>query len=164
MKITVKLNNGFLPDKYSKFSDTKISDQPVVSFPIHLENIPDNTKYLAITLIDYDAVTRTGAPFIHWLISDIPVQTNIPEDFSRIFTGPQGKNTWYSRFYTLNDNYVINHYAGPVPPDKPHAYTLTVYALNQSTDLENGFFYNQFRDSLKSKILDQQEIKLLAKN
>ncbi|GEO57183.1 hypothetical protein [Companilactobacillus bobalius] len=115
MKITVELNNGFLPDKHSK-------------------------------------------------LSDIPVQNNILKDFSRNFTGPHGKNTWYFQFYTLNDDYVINHYAGPVPPDKPHAYTLTVYALNKSTDLENGFFYNQFRDSLKNKIIDQQEIKLLAKN
>lgn len=64
MKIKVELNDVFLPDKYSKFSDTKVSDQPVVSFPIHLENIPDNAKCLAMTLIDYDAVTRTGAPFI----------------------------------------------------------------------------------------------------
>lgn len=164
MEINVKLDQGYIPDKYSKFSDTKQSDQPIVSFPIHLEKIPKGTKSLAVSLIDYDAVPRTGFPFIHWLAADIPVINDISEDFSRNFKGPQGKNAWFSRFYDFHDDYVINHYAGPVPPDKPHTYTLTVYALNSATQLNNGFFYNDFRDSLKNKVIDQVEIGLKARN
>lgn len=164
MKINVALKNGFIPDEYSKFATTKISEQPVVSFPIQLEILPQDTKALAISLIDYDAVLRTGFPFIHWLADDIPVTNEIPADFSRNFEGPQGKNSWYSRFYSLNNDYVINHYAGPVPPDKPHDYTLTVYALSNLTGLANGFFYNEFLDTINNKILAQQAIKLRAKN
>ncbi|MQS75518.1 YbhB/YbcL family Raf kinase inhibitor-like protein [Companilactobacillus halodurans] len=164
MEINVDLNNSYLPDKYTKYSDTKVSGQPVISFPIELENISPDTKYLAISLIDYDAVPRTGFPFIHWLASDISVTEIIPEDFSRKFSGPQGKNSWYSRFYELDDEKVINHYAGPTPPDKPHNYTLTVYELNSATELKNGFFYNEFLDAIKDKTISQQEIKLPAKN
>ncbi|CAJ1180297.1 hypothetical protein FD33_GL001123 [Companilactobacillus paralimentarius DSM 13238 = JCM 10415] len=63
MQVKVSLNQGFLPDKYTKYSEIKQSDQPVISFPITL-NAKD-TKYLAISLADYDAVPRTVFPFIH---------------------------------------------------------------------------------------------------
>jgi len=164
LKIKVILDNGFIPDKFSKYSNVKVSDQPIISFPIKLEDVPEETKALAISLIDYDAVPRTGFPFIHWLATDIPVTNEIPEDFSRKFSGPQGKNAWYSRFYDLDDEYVINHYAGPTPPDKPHNYTLTVYALNEITGLENGFFYNQFLNSINEKVIESTQIKLQARN
>lgn len=164
MQIKVELNQGFLPDKYTKYSETKKSDQPIISFPIALSDIPKDTKYLAVSLIDYDAVPRTGFPFIHWLVADIPVTDVIPEDFSRNFQGPQGKNTWNSRFYDVTDEYITSHYAGPTPPDKPHNYTLTVYALNEATKLVNGFFYNEFRKALQNKIIEQTEIDLTAKN
>lgn len=136
MQIKVSLNQGFLPDKYTKYLETKQSDQPVISFPIALSDIPKDTKYLAVSLIDYDAVPRTGFPFIHWLAADIPV----------------------------TDEYITSHYAGPTPSDKPHNYTLTVYALNEATKLVNGFFYNGFRKALQNKIIEQTEIDLTAKN
>lgn len=164
MQIKVELNQGFLPDKYTKYSETKQSDQPVISFPIALSVLPKDTKYLAVSLIDYDAVLRTGFPFIHWLAADIPVTDVIPEDFSRNFQGPQGKNAWNSRFYDVTDEYVTSHYAGPTPPDKPHNYTLTVYALNGATKLTDKFFYNEFREALKNKVIKQTEIDLTAKN
>ncbi|WP_125588742.1 YbhB/YbcL family Raf kinase inhibitor-like protein [Companilactobacillus jidongensis] len=164
MKVKVELENSYLPDKYTKYSNQKLSGQPIVSFPMRLSDIPVNTKCLVISLIDYDAIPRTGFPFIHWLITDVPTMDIIPEDFSRCYDGPQGKNSWYSRFYDLNDEYVINHYAGPTPPDKPHRYTLEVFALNDKTKLNQGFFYNQLLDSIEDKIVAHCSIKLRARN
>jgi Raf kinase inhibitor-like YbhB/YbcL family protein len=164
MQIEVSLNQGFLPDKYTKYSETKQNNQPVISFPISLSEVPVGTKYLAVSLIDYDATPRTGFSFIHWLAADILVDGVIPEDFSRNFKGPQGKNTWSSRFYDVTDEYITSHYAGPTPPDKPHDYTLTVYALNEATRLPDKFFYNEFRKALKNKVIEQTEIDLTAKN
>ncbi|WP_125767107.1 YbhB/YbcL family Raf kinase inhibitor-like protein [Lapidilactobacillus wuchangensis] len=164
MRIEVHLEQGYLPDRYTKYSQTKQSDQPVISFPIILNDLPENTKYLAISLIDYDAVPRTGFPFIHWLVADIPVVNEISEDFSRQFKGPQGRNTWNSRFYEVNDDDLTSHYAGPTPPDKPHDYTLTIYALNKPTNLKNGFFYNEFRKKLQHKVIERAEIELTARN
>jgi Phospholipid-binding protein len=40
-----------------------------------LQDIPAQTAALAVSLIDYDAVPRTGFPFIHWLAANIPVMT-----------------------------------------------------------------------------------------
>lgn len=164
MQVTVNLSDGYIPDKYSKYSQIKQSDQPIVSLPFKVTDLPEATKYLAATLIDYDAVERTGSPFIHWLISDIPVAEEIPADLSRNFDGPQGKNSWSSRFYDFNDEYVINHYAGPVPPDKVHHYTLKVYALKDYTNLKNGFYYNQFLDAVNDETIASAEIKLPGKN
>lgn len=65
MQVKVSLNQGLLPDKYTKYSEIKQSDQPVISFPITLNDIPKDTKYLAISLAGYDAVPRTVFPFIH---------------------------------------------------------------------------------------------------
>ncbi len=74
MKISVPLTkDGYLLDKYSKYSTIKRAGQPVVSFPIKVTDVPEGTAYLALSLIDYDAVPRTGFPFIHWLATNLPV-------------------------------------------------------------------------------------------
>lgn len=117
MKITVNTRGGFVPDKYSKYSDVKVAGQPVVSFPIKVDGLSENTKYLAISLIDYDAAPVAGFPFIHWLAANVPAG-DVPEDFSRNFDGPQGKNSWSSRFYNVDNDYIVSHYAGPMPPEK----------------------------------------------
>ena len=152
----------FTPDKYAKYSTIKKAGQPVISFPIDITEIPQSAQYLALSLIDYDAVPRTGFPFIHWLAANLPTES-IEEDFSSIFPGPQGMNSWNSRFYDLTDPYVISHYAGPNPPDNPHRYTLTIYALDHKTNLSNKFFYNDFRDELADNINDQTELVIYAR-
>ncbi len=163
MKLSVPITDDkYLPDKYSKYSAIKKAGQPVISFPVNISNIPEETKYLAISLIDYDAVPRTGFPFIHWLAANLPVQS-IDEDFSSVFDGPQGMNSWSSRFYELNDPYVISHYAGPNPPDKPHRYTITVYALHHEMKLKNKFFYNEFLDQLKENVIEQEKLVISAR-
>lgn len=163
MKLKVLTDkDGFLPDKYAKYSAIRKSEQPVISFPIEITEIPQSAKYLALSLIDYDAVPRTGFPFIHWLAANLPTES-IEEDFSSIFPGPQGMNSWHSRFYDLDDPYVVSHYAGPNPPDNPHRYTLTVYALDHKMNLSNGFFYNDFRDELVDNIIDQAELVIHAR-
>ena len=162
MQIHVQLNNGYLPQRYTREATDRYQAQPVESFPMMLQDIPAQTAALAVSLIDYDAVPRTGFPFIHWLAANIPVMTELPADFSRQFTGPQGQTSWMSRFYQLNDPYFAQHYAGPNPPDQPHRYTLTVWALKTHLALANGFYYNDFRDQLAGNVLAQDEIQLLA--
>ncbi|WP_412990293.1 YbhB/YbcL family Raf kinase inhibitor-like protein [Pediococcus siamensis] len=166
MKINVQLDNGYLPDEYSKYCNEtdKRAGQPIKSFPIVIQKIPTEAKFLGWSLIDYEAVPRTGFPFIHWLASDVPITNNIAADFSRQSRAPQGKNAWYSRFYAVDDSYVENHYAGPVPPDKPHHYTLTVYALKAKTNLKPGFFYNDFRTAITQQQIEHAEFVIPARN
>ncbi|WP_125574498.1 YbhB/YbcL family Raf kinase inhibitor-like protein [Levilactobacillus huananensis] len=164
MKVTVALDkSGYLPPIYTSLTTEKRANQPIVSFPIELAEIPTETTSLAVTLIDYDAVPLTGFPFIHWLAANVPVMSRIPADFSRSFVGPQGQNSWVSRFYGLDDDYFTCHYAGPNPPDQPHHYTLAVFALTHNLDLKNSFFYNDLRAALHDNVLAKAEIEILAK-
>lgn len=164
MKVKVLLDdNGYLPMIYTSLANERYDDQPITSFPIELRDIPNGTISLAVSLIDYDAVSLTGFPFIHWIATNIPVMTKIPVDFSRNFNGPQGQNSWVSRFYGLEDDYFTAHYAGPNPPDRAHRYTLTIYALSQNLKLDSGFFYNDFREKLTGNVLAKEEIEILAK-
>lgn len=163
MKIKVALEQGCLPVKYGRAARVRINDQPVVSFPIQLNDLPRNTEVLAVTLLDWDAVPRTGFPFIHWLATDIPVTTEIPVDFSRQYVGPQGINSWGSRFYHA-DVAIQRGYAGPNPPGEPHTYTLTVYALTQPTQLQIGFYANALRRALHNRVLAQASLEITVKN
>lgn len=164
MKVTVTLDkNGYLPAVYTKLSNIKRENQPIVSFPINLSKIPKESASLAFTLIDYDAVPLTGFPFIHWIATNVPVMSEIPVDFSRNYRGPQGQNSWMSRFYELDDSYFASHYAGPNPPKEPHYYTLTVFALSHDLNLENKFFYNDLLTKLSGNVLEQTKIQILAK-
>ncbi|WP_353989827.1 YbhB/YbcL family Raf kinase inhibitor-like protein [Pediococcus argentinicus] len=157
MKITVKLDSeGFLPDKYGKNAPAEYlkNDGPILSFPIEIDDLPQNTQALALTLIDYDAVPVAGFPWIHWIATDIPVTNIIPEDASRINKNiTQGKNSMVSRYINVTDPTLNTRYAGPKPPEN-HDYTLTVFALSQPTHLSEGFYLNELLKSVKPITLD----------
>ncbi len=53
---------------------------------------------------------------------------------------------------------IIRGYIGPCPPDKDHRYTLRVYALDTTLDLEPGYFANTFHWAVKDHILEVTEI------
>lgn len=164
MQLKVPLNQGYLADVYTNKVSATRNKQPIVFFPIEIQAIPQNTKFLAVSLIDYDAVPRTGFPFIHWLATDIPIMTKIPTDFSRHFEGPQGQTSWMSRFYQLNDSYFKNHYAGPNPPEQSHDYTLTLFALEERLGLADSFYYNDFLKALTGNVLTQASSQISVKS
>lgn len=163
MQLKVELENGLLPKIYTSNANVMHHGQPILSFPIEINAIPENTAALALSLIDYDAVPRTGFAFIHWLAANIPVMAEIPADFSRNFEGSQGQNSWMSRFYDMNDPYFASHYAGPNPPDQPHQYTLTVFALKTKLQLTNCFYDNEFRNQLAGHVLAKATLQIKAK-
>ena len=53
MQIQVKLDKGYLPDEYAKYASVKEAGNPVVSFPFTLTDLPEGTKYLAWSLVDW---------------------------------------------------------------------------------------------------------------
>ncbi len=56
-----------------------------------------------------------------------------------------------------------NYYVGPTPPDKDHQYELTVYALDHSLNLKNGFYLNEFLKEVNQHKIDQTSINLIGK-
>lgn len=162
MKIAVPRMNGCLFDCYGKFAPDKfkIAGKPGRSFPIFITNPPKNAKTLAIYFRDYDSVPVCGFTWIHWLAANLPVQDVLPDishgnDHGINFV--QGNNSNISKFLRPNPGPTVG-YTGPLPPDKTHDYTLTVYALNSELDLTNGYWLNEFLKKIQGHILDQATI------
>lgn len=167
MKIDVKLDNGLIPDIYAKYApdNYRTNDMPTVNFPIEVTNIPEGTQSLSVSLIDYDAVPVCGFPWIHWLAANLPV-TNIPENLHGSHYGTSGTNsTWHDvqKSGKPADSNINQSYIGPMPPDKTHNYTLTVFALDTKLDLQNGFFLNELRSKSMTHVLDIAILELPAR-
>ena len=169
MRIKIETEHGYLPKKYSKYADEryKFKDNPIVSFPITLEEVTNGTKSFALTVIDFDAIPVCGFPWIHWLVCDIPgTTTDIPENVSanNTLNIVQGKNSFSSNFVGGNDPQIICRYVGPTPPDKDHKYTVDVYALDCDTlYLSDGFYLNELYDRMENHILAKASKAIIAK-
>ena len=164
MHISVPLNeHGLLADKFGKFAapTDMAADHPVRSFPIKITAIPEGTKSLALTFVEFDSTPVCGFTWIHWLAANFPADTTlIDEDASR--TGSnfiQGKNSNAGRLVN-GDPAITTGYVGPQPPDKTHNYTLTVYALDQVLDLQDGYWLNDFRHAASGHVLERAHLDL----
>lgn len=95
-----------------------------ISPELHWSNPPKGTKSFAVTVYDPDAPTGSG--WWHWLIVNIPADTQtIAADASAKKTLPKGA------LETMTD-YGFAGFGGACPPkgDKAHRYVFTVHALD----------------------------------
>lgn len=168
MDITVSFKNNILPDKYSKKANDTIQGKPALSFPFEVTNIPNKTKTIAWTLVDYDSIPVCGFAYIHWVVANVPVAGShlaIEEDFSRqdkVHT--HGKNSLVSAFLKEDFSAIAENYTGPYPPDKDHIYTLTVYALDDELALSDGFYMNDLLKAVKNHTLAKAELEIIGKS
>lgn len=170
MKISVPLENGFLPDKYGKYApmNEQRYDHAICSFPIKIEDVPEKTQTLALEFIDYDSVPVCGFVWIHWLMCEIePGITLIPENASQE-PQPEWRQGFNSTFSDLddvdNDLTVAQAYIGPRPPDMDHTYTLRIYALDSHLDLSEGYFLNQFHWAIQGHVIETAEVNILSRS
>lgn len=98
-----------------------------VSPAISWTDVPGGTVELAVALVDESI--DDGPPFVHWVLAGIN-----PDDIS-VLEGstPLGAIQGLNFFGNIG-------YDGPCPPpgDPAHIYRLTIYALNQQTELADG--------------------------
>lgn len=158
MKLNVTLIDGLLPDKYGKYAKDIKNGKPLTSFPIDIENIPDKAKCLALTLTDPDSIPVCGFEWIHWTATNIPITNAIPENYSQIAPDSviQGKNSSASPLLDSLDEYAVG-YNGPTPPDRTHDYVLKVYALDQTLDIQSGFWMNELLHKMDGHIVATEQ-------
>lgn len=152
MNVDVTLENEMLPDKYGKYSNEKIGGEPCVSFPIKINDVPDGAKTLALTFVDFDSTPLCGFAWIHWLAANIPADVSeIPENASqnKAFGMVQGATNFSGKLHC--------RYGGPMPPDKTHNYTLTVFALDCDLELSEGFSLDELNEKMRGHILEKAE-------
>ncbi|MEI7706682.1 MAG: YbhB/YbcL family Raf kinase inhibitor-like protein [Chlorobium sp.] len=89
-------------------------------------NAPHDTKSFAVTVYDPDAPTGSG--WWHWIIVNIPSNTN---ELKKDAGDPQKSVAPKGSIQSVTD-YGKPGFGGACPPvgDKPHRYIFTVYALN----------------------------------
>ncbi len=127
-------NNEFIPSKYT-------CDGLNINPELIIEDIPVNTKSLAIIVDDPDAPNGT---FCHWLLWDIPPKTTIKED-SR--PGTQGRNSIHE-----------NKYFGPCPPSGTHHYHFKVYALDAKLNLPPNTGEKELLNTMKGHIISSGDL------
>ena len=126
-------NGGKIPDKYTKYGENRIP-------PLHLEEIPDKARSLALIVDDPDAPNGT---FNHWLLFNVdPKVHDIKEDCVPVMT-TQGRN-----------DFGEVEYDGPKPPSGEHRYFFKAFALDTVMALGRGSKREQLEAEMKDHILD----------
>ncbi|MBN1914757.1 MAG: YbhB/YbcL family Raf kinase inhibitor-like protein [Parachlamydiales bacterium] len=106
-----------------------------------IEEIPHNTKTLALIVDDPDAPGKT---WVHWVVYNIPLQNIIEEDS---VPGTEG----------IND-FQRTRFGGPCPPSGTHRYFFKLYALDRVLSLQQGASKEMLEQAMKGHILEQAEI------
>lgn len=150
---TSAIENGVFHDRFGKRgSDFSPNGMPSRSIPFSISDAPAGTQSYAVVQDDKDAVTAAGFVWIHWLIADLTA-TSVPENDSIAAQGyTQGANSWASVLGELSIA-EASAYGGMVPPNYPHRYDLTVYALDTQLNLPQGFRYNDLHYAMQGHIL-----------
>ncbi|KRN27920.1 phospholipid-binding protein [Lactobacillus selangorensis] len=168
MKISIPNDNGFFIPKYSKQApaDDYYNGNPAVSFPFTITDAPAPTETFAIAMLDFDAIPVCGFPWIHWVAANIPATDfKVPADNSRTLKVPmvQGNNSNAGSLVGESDPLTTRHYTGPLPPDKDHQYTITVFAVAKRLPLQAGFWLNELYHQLDGETLDEATVTLIGK-
>ncbi|SRR5579885_42582 len=126
-------NNGTIPAKYTCDGN---NTQP----PIEISGIPQNTKSLALTVVDVDA---PSGPFTHWVVWNIPPNsTSLSRNETLQF--PQGLTSAGT-----------NGYKGPCPPFGVHRYFFTLYALDTVLNLDSSTTRSGLEQAMVGHIINK---------
>ncbi len=95
-----------------------------ISPQLEWNNAPKGTKSFAITIYDPDAPTGSG--WWHWVVFDIPKDTN------QILPNASALNILPKGTIQSKTDFGKNEFGGACPPkgSKPHSYITTIYALD----------------------------------
>ncbi|MBN2250759.1 MAG: YbhB/YbcL family Raf kinase inhibitor-like protein [Candidatus Altiarchaeota archaeon] len=138
MKVTgtAFTDGGTIPEKYTcKTGDT--------SPPLHIDDIPEGTKTLALIADDPDAPSGT---WVHWVVWNIPPASGI-----KAGTVPEGAVQGIA-----SDG--RNAYHSPCPPSGTHRYYYKVYALDTELDLPAESKKKDLEDAMSGHVLAKAEI------
>ncbi|GKT02608.1 YbhB/YbcL family Raf kinase inhibitor-like protein [Furfurilactobacillus entadae] len=168
MKLTIPTENGFIDEHHGNQAQPadRYAGWPAVSIPMTFSDVPEDAKTLAWTLIDFDAVPVSGFAYIHWLGANLPAdQLSVPADASRHADGQfiQGRNSTAGRVVHATDPLTTQRYVGPMPPNGPHEYLVTGYALDTTLPLTEGYWLNEFRRAIDGHVVGYATATFLAK-
>lgn len=141
IKSTAFEEGGMIP---AKFTCKGINVSPALSW----ENVPKETKKLAIIMDDPDA---PSGDFVHWVIFNIPANlTGLPEAVPKLKVLSNGAKQGVTDFGGIG-------YGGPCPPAL-HRYFFRIYALAAELKLDAGIEKADLEKAMKGYILAQGQL------
>jgi Raf kinase inhibitor-like YbhB/YbcL family protein len=135
MRITTDAfrEGGTIPDEFTLYGENKVP-------PLHLDELPANTRSVALLVEDPDAPRGN---FTHWILFNVDPETrDIDENFVPAL-GRQGQNDFGEPAYD-----------GPKPPSGEHRYYFRAFALDTMLNLPEGAPRQEFERAIKGHILD----------
>lgn len=136
--ITDFTDNGLIPSKYTCDGEGR--------FPtLTIEDIPANTKSLALIVDDPDAPTGT---WDHLLLANVPVE------WVRIVFSQDSFDT---AVFGQNSRGELARWA-PCPPSGTHRYVFKIYALSEKLKISSGFSKERLYELMWGKILAQSQL------
>jgi Raf kinase inhibitor-like YbhB/YbcL family protein len=127
---------GNIPSKFT-------CDGSDTSPPLQLTGVPSEAKSLVLIADDPDAPSGL---FTHWLVWNIPPQTNSIAEGSAP-KGVRGSN-----------DFGKSGYKGPCPPPRTHRYSFKVFALDRELNLRAGAKRSQVDAAMKGHVIAQGEL------
>jgi hypothetical protein len=136
------LNNGKIPVKYT-------ADSENINPEIIITKIPKNAKTLVLIVDDLDSQRICGFAWIHWIVSDILVNSEKVIIEENSIPGISGKNSFNKK-----------EYDGPCPPKGTgaHHYHFKLYALDVKLGLPEMSPLDKINEKMQGHILDKEEI------
>jgi len=133
---------GMIPAQYT-------CNGPDVSPPLNWEDVPEETKSLALIADDPDAPVGT---WVHWVLYNLPADTHeLQEDLPKTKVLPNGAMQGTNDFRKIG-------YNGPCPPGGTHRYFFKLYALDEMVDLNPGARKKDLLDAMKGHILAECQL------
>jgi Raf kinase inhibitor-like YbhB/YbcL family protein len=143
-KMTIKVSSSALeqgeliPSKYT-------ADGQNISPPLEWQDMPTETKSIALICDDPDAPLGT---WVHWVMWNIPPEkSSLAENVPAVETLPDGTKQGITDFKSTG-------YGGPAPPSGTHRYYFKIYALDIKLSLP--------ADSTKANLLKAMKGHILA--
>jgi len=129
-------NNKEMPSEYT-------CDGANILPELHIDEVPENTKSLALIMDDPDAPVGT---WVHWVVWNIPPDTKtIAKD-----TEPQSAQGTTS--------FGKPGYGGPCPPSGTHRYFFKLYALDISLDIKEDSNKKDLEAAMDGHIIEKTEL------
>lgn len=166
MKISSSgIHDGIIDDKYGVRGMNFIGDMPSYSLPLKFEDAPTETKTFAVVIVDHDAIPVSGFTWIHWAVANINSNELAENAALQQRYLNQGTNSWSSPLLAEPlSRMQAATYGGMVPPDKPHTYTIKVYALDSTLNINRGFYLNDLYAAMEGHILDKAILSAIYHN
>ena len=125
---------GTIPQKYARQGSN-------LNPPLHLEDIPERARSLAVIVDDPDAPKGT---FNHWILYNLDPKTRDIKEGAVPVMATQGRN-----------DFGEVEYDGPQPPSGEHRYFFKAFALDSVLDVPRGAKRQELEKAMEGHVLDE---------